>query len=176
MIRHVTRRQGVIRIWRDTSGSALLEGAIVTPFLAILVFGVLEFSRYFYQQHLVSTGVRDAARYLARTSDPTAGGAQTTAQNLAATGSPSGGMARRTVGFDPADVSISFSLVDNSIDGATGLRPYRQMTSECGGPDQVRLISVTGSFTFAPLGFWGFFGFSAPAISVTHTERCIGPG
>ena len=55
--------------WRDDAGSALLEGAIVVPFLFTLVLGTLEFSYFFYQQHLVSTGVRDAARYLART-DP----------------------------------------------------------------------------------------------------------
>src|SRR5262245_5089807 len=92
-------RQRLHRLCRDTEGSALLEGAIVTPFLCILVFGVLEFSHFFYQQHLVSTGVRDAARYLARTADPTASGTQTTAQNLAATGLPGGGSTRRTTGF-----------------------------------------------------------------------------
>ena len=51
---------------RDQEGSALIEGAILVPVLFALIFGVLEFSYYFYQQHLVSTGVRDAARYLAR--------------------------------------------------------------------------------------------------------------
>ena len=43
----------------------------MVPVLFTLMFGVLEFSYYFYQQHLVSTGVRDAARYLARVQDPT---------------------------------------------------------------------------------------------------------
>jgi Flp pilus assembly protein TadG len=47
----------------------LLEGTIVVPVLFALVLGTLAFSYFFYQQHLVSTGVRDAARYLART-DP----------------------------------------------------------------------------------------------------------
>jgi Flp pilus assembly protein TadG len=65
----------------DTRGSALLEGTVLTPFLCVLLFGVYEFSNFFYQQHLVSTGVRDAARYLARAADPTASSAQTTAQN-----------------------------------------------------------------------------------------------
>ena len=102
----------------------MLEGTILVPVLFALIFGVLEFSYYFYQQHLVSTGVRDAARYLARVQDPTAAAAQTTAQNLAATGSPAGGSYRRAKGFDPAEVSISFSLVANAPVG--GVRPYRQ--------------------------------------------------
>ena len=53
----------------DKDGSALVEGAVLVPLLFVLLFGVYEFSWFFYQQHLVSTGVRDAARYLARVID-----------------------------------------------------------------------------------------------------------
>jgi Flp pilus assembly protein TadG len=164
------------RLRNDEAGSALLEGAIVVPFLFALVLGALEFSFFFYHQHLVSTGVRDAARYLART-DPTAGGNQTTAQNLASTGSAAGGSARRVTGFDPADVAISFTFVANALDGTTHLRPYRQATAECGGAtDQIRIIHVTGSYRYTSLGFLEFFGLSIPTTTVTHSERCIGPG
>src|SRR5215210_4809621 len=55
-------------LWSEERGAALIEGAVLAPFLLILPFGVYEFSWFFYRQHLVSTGVRDAARYLARTS------------------------------------------------------------------------------------------------------------
>ena len=150
------------RIARDDEGSALLEGAIVVPVLFSLIFGVLEFSYYFYQQHLVATGVRDAARYLARVQDPTAAAQQTTARNLASTGSPAGGSARRVTGFDPEEVGISFTLVPNAA-GA-----YR-------GADPLRIVDVTGSFTWAPLGFWGFFGFGSVNVTVRHSERWIGP-
>ena len=162
------------KLWRAEDGSALLEGAILTPVLFALVFGVLEFSFYFYQQHLVSTGVHDAARYLAHADNPTAGTTQTVAQNLAATGSAAGGSARRVAGFDPGDVAISFSFIANAIDGGTGLRPYREAVADCGGPDTIRMINVTGSFTYAPLAFWGFLGFSIPTVSASHSERCIG--
>jgi TadE-like protein len=167
----------VVRIKRlrgfpeDQEGSALLEGTILVPVLFALIFGVLEFSYYFYQQHLVSTGVRDAARYLARVQDPTAAAAQTTAQNLAATGSPAGGSYRRAKGFDPAEVSISFSLVANAPVG--GVRPYRQ-SSDPAIPDSLRIVNVTGSFTWVPLGFWGFLGFGSKNVTVTHSERWIG--
>jgi len=159
-------------VWRDEDGSALLEGAVVVPFLFSLVLGTLEFSFFFYQQHLVSTGVRDAARYLART-DPTVVANQTIAINLATTGTPAGGSARRVHGFDPGDVSVTFTTVANAIDGSTHLRPYREAVGECGGPDAIRIIHVTGSFTYAPLGFLGWA--TAPTISVAHAERCIGP-
>lgn len=167
-------------LWKDERGSALLEGAIVVPVLFSLVFGTLEFSFYFFQQHLVTTGVRDAARYLART-NPTDAAAQTIAQNLAATGQPAGGSMRRVQGFDPSDVAISFTSVNNDIDVGTGTRPYREAAWDltvpgtiCGGPNTIRIINVTGSFNYMPFGMIPGLTFSG--ISVSHSERCIGPG
>lgn len=140
--------------WRtiaeDCDGSALIEGTVLMPLLCALFFGVYEFSYIFYQQHLASIGVRDAARYLARVNDPTLAGCQTNARNLAATGSIAGGTYRRVTGWDPTTAEVPIS-----VSGATG--------------DQA--IQVTGTFTYQPLGFWGYFGFSAPTITVTHTER-----
>lgn len=168
--------RSVSRLWKDERGSALLEGAIVVPVMFALVLGTLEFAFIFYQQHLVSTGVRDAARYLARTVDPTASAAQTIAQNLASTGSAAGGSYRRVAGFDPADVAISIIPVSNNLDTGTGLRPYRTSTAGCGGDNVVRIINVTGSYTYSPIGFLSYLGLSPPTISVTHRERCIGFG
>ena len=102
---------------------ALLEGAIVVPVPFTLIFGVLEFSYYFYQQHLVATGVRDAARYLARVQDPNNGTAQAIAQRLAATGSPTPGSSNRVAGFDPAEVPIAVTPVANVADGVCGAGP-----------------------------------------------------
>jgi len=160
-------------LWRSEDGSALVEAAVAVPFLMTLILGVLDYSFFFYQQHLVSTGIRDAARYLARTSSPTSGTSQTTAQNLAATGSPSGGTYRRVTGFDPGNVSISISYVANTLN-TSNVRPYRQAPIECGGPDQIAIISVTGSFPYASFGFLSFLGLSSPTVTVTHSERCIG--
>ena len=47
-----------------------IQGAIVVPLLLILVLGVFEFSWLIDQQHLISTGIHDAARYLAQSADP----------------------------------------------------------------------------------------------------------
>ena len=90
----------VSRLSCDEDGSALVEGAILLPILVVLFVGIFEFSWFFYQQHLITLGVRDAARYLTRMPDPceptaplwTA--AEARARNLAATGSIYGGAAR----------------------------------------------------------------------------------
>jgi Flp pilus assembly protein TadG len=162
------------KLVRDENGTALIEGAIVVPFLFALILGILDFSFFFYQQHLVSMGVRDAARYLARTADPKDGTAQSTAQNLATTGSPTGGTYRRVKGFDPGDVTINFSYVDNTLNGTSHLRPYREAPVECGGPDQIMIINVTGAFPYSSFGFMTFLGLSAPTVIVSHHERCMG--
>ena len=57
-------------LWGDDEGSALIEGAIVVPVLLLLLLGVFEFSWLIDQQHLISTGIRDAARFIARSANP----------------------------------------------------------------------------------------------------------
>src|SRR5260370_7876912 len=57
-------------LWRESEGSALVEGALVVPILCTLVFGVFEFSWLFYQQHLISTRIRRPPRYLPPTPNP----------------------------------------------------------------------------------------------------------
>jgi hypothetical protein len=52
------------RLRRDRDGASLLEFTVVLPFLIAFGFGVLEFGNALYQYHMVTTGVRDAGRYL----------------------------------------------------------------------------------------------------------------
>src|SRR5947207_9892015 len=116
-------------LWTDSTGSALIEGAIVLPVLIAFLAGVYEFSWYFYQQHLISTGLRDAANYLARSSDPCnrASRAWTTdeahAKNLATSGSINGGTARVS-GWTAAIVTPHCTKIDNPT-GINRLSRYR---------------------------------------------------
>ena len=66
-----------------------------------LVGGVYEFSFFLYQQQLATSGVRDAARYLALTADPNNLSRQTDARNLAVSGSVDGGPRAFPVGRPP---------------------------------------------------------------------------
>jgi Flp pilus assembly protein TadG len=163
------------RLWRDRQGSALLEATVVTPFLCAICFGVYEFSWFFYKQHLVSTGVRDAARYLARTLDPTNPDAPSRpimqsyavavpmAQNLAARGTIDTSGALRVTGWNPEDVTVD------------ALTPIDNSSGTYYGEPTIYTVTVRTTFTPATLGLLGFFGLSAPSISVTHQERVIGP-
>jgi Flp pilus assembly protein TadG len=161
------------RLWHDSEGSALVEGAILVPVLFVLLFGVYEFSWFFYQQHLVSVGLRDAARYLARASSPCEPASpiwaaeEANAKNLAATGSINGG-AVRVKGWTAGMVTPLCTQIDNPV-GADGLSTYR-------GADVIYVVTVSTRFTDPSLGFFGFLGLRPPVISVSHSERVIGPG
>jgi TadE-like protein len=158
---------------RDTRGSALVEGAVLLPLLCVLVFGVYEFSWFFYQQHVASTGIRDAARYLSRVSDPCQDTsrawltAEGYAKNLATTGSITGGPPRIR-GWSPTMVSLRCTSIENPIE-LDGLQAYR-------GQRSIHVVTVSTRFTDPSLGFFGILGLRPPLISVSHSERAIGPG
>ena len=110
-------------IWHDSEGSALVEATIILPVLFILVFGVFEFSWAICQQHLILTGISDAARYIARSAIPNDATIKKVAKNLATTGSVDGDTPR-VRGWTVDDVDISYTFIDNPT-GDNGLTNFR---------------------------------------------------
>jgi Flp pilus assembly protein TadG len=157
----------------DVRGTALIEGAIALPLLFVLFFGVFEFSWYFYEQHRVSIGIRDAARYIARSENLDWSTSPATipdpvrhcAQLLAVTGDitfVSGQCplltSSRVAGWTASDVQI----------------PTQASSVACtcqGGAMQV--VTVSTSFQSISLGLLGFLGMSPFAINISHTERIL---
>ena len=154
-------------LWRNGEGSALIEGAIIMPVLLILALGVFEFSWLIDQQHLISTGIHDAARYIARSANPTDLTIQKRAKNLATTGAIDGDTAR-VKGWTTRDVKITYASVNNPV-GTNGLTPFR-------GGAVIQSVTVSTTFTVPSLGFFGFLGLKPPTLTVSHQERVIGPG
>jgi hypothetical protein len=152
----------------------MVESAVLIPLLFALLFGVYEFSWYFYQQHLASIGMRDAARYLARVSNPCDERSaawsmeQSNARALATTGSIRGGTARVN-GWTAAMVVLRCTAITNPA-GPTGLRAYRS------GGEVVYVITASTSFADPSLGFFAFLHLVPPVISVSHSERVVGSG
>ena len=154
-------------LWRNDEGSALIEGAILVPVLLVLVLGVLEFSWLIDQQHLISTGIHDAARYIAQSANPNDLTIQKRAKNLATTGAIDGDTAR-VRGWTARDVNITYATVNNPV-GTDGLTLFR-------GGVVIQRVTVSTTFTVPSLGFFGFLGLKPPALTVSHQERVIGPG
>ena len=147
-------------LWRDTEGSPLAEATVLVPVLFALTFGVYEFSWVFYTHQLVSAGVRDAARYAAKTGDPCGGATIADAQNLATTGQITSGGTARVMGWSAGSVTLSCASIDNSA------HTYR-------GDSTITIVTVATSFTDNSLGFFPYLGLTAPTISVSHSERAI---
>ncbi len=157
---------------RDDNGSALVEAAIVIPVLLTVFLGVFEFSALFWEQQLISSGVRDAARYLSRClgvserSDclnVSETAVEEAAKNLAVYGSISGGTVTRVPDWAVDEVKISFATIDNA--GGT----YR-------GPPTIRTVTVSTTYTHPSLGFLGYLGLPNLSFSVSHQERVAGSG
>jgi Flp pilus assembly protein TadG len=157
----------------DVRGTALIEGAIALPVLFLLFFGVFEFSWYFYEQHRVSTGIRDAARYIARSENLDWSTSPATipdpvrhcAQLLAVTGD---------ITFISGQCPLSTSSRVAGWTASAVQIPTQASSVACtcqGGAMQV--VTVSTSFTPTNLGFFGFLNIGPFAIIISHTERII---
>lgn len=144
----------------DEAGAAVVEAAIVTPVLVTLAFGTIEFSNVFWDHQQISTGVRDAARYLARVEDPTDGTAQTRAKEIAVYGNATGTGTPRVNGFTTGGVTVGTATIAN----AAGT--YR-------GPNPITIVTVTATVTYLQLGMLSALGLTPPTITISHSERSM---
>lgn len=154
---------------RDEDGTSLVETTIAMPFLLVIGLGLFEFGNLLYNHHLVSTGVRDAARYAARFADPTS--REDEAKRLAVTGRIDLEGAPRVPWWDVGDVDMTVTQIDNSPDPITGERPYR-------GGAEIRVVRVETTVSYGSaegLGVLGFLGLGdAITFTLAHEQRGIG--
>ena len=149
----------------DRRGATLLELAIVLPVLMMLGLGVFEFGNLLWRYHQINTGVRDAARYLARVDDPMA--SQTAGKQLAVYGQI-GGTTNRVPWWNVGDVTVSIIPIANPVDATTGSRTYR-------GPDPIRIVHVQTAATYPGIGFLNMLGVGPTVtLNLFHEERVIG--
>ena len=143
----------------------MIELTLVMPFLIALGLGTVEYGQAFYHNHLITNGLRDGARYLARVDDPAAEAAK--GRDIAATGEI-GGTTNRVSWWSSADVTVSVLNVANPVDPNTGERLYR-------GSDPIKVVRVSTNVNHPGFGFLAVIGISTPLnINVAHEERVIG--
>ncbi|MBZ9734394.1 pilus assembly protein [Mesorhizobium sp. CA18] len=160
-LRHIIRH-----FKSDDDGAALVEMAIVTPFVLLLSAGVFEFGNILNTRMLLDAGVKDAARYMARCSSDW-DTCKALAQTLAANGAINGTSARVS-GWLPSQVIITPVLSTPAIDTATGTELYLSSTAN------VIVVQVSTSYPYPDLGFWSYLGFGQISLSVSHQERVLG--
>ena len=138
---------------------------------------MFEFSWFLYNQQLVVSGLRDAARYMTRIEltdgnrDPCAQKDQNgvlytaDAANIATT-AQSSRAARRASAAGARPMSPSAVVPSAALDNG----------NYADGSTSMTIIEVATRFADPSLGLFSSLGLKAPMLSFSHQERFIGPG
>ena len=159
---------------RDEDGAALLELTVIMPFLIVLGLGIFEFSNMLYQYHLITGGVRDAARFAAGLPmpDPVDPSAETCvnpganpvgcAKRLAVFGQIESGGNYRLGGdwWDVGDITVDYVALDPPDPDLRGGNPFK--------------VVVSTNVMYDDIGFLDALGLGPITIATTHEERHYG--
>jgi len=149
----------------DTRGTAAVEMGLAFPFLVLLAAGLFEYGALFYNFELIQTGVRDAARYLARVPNPSA--SETAARNLALRGTVDASGTLRVKWWQSGNIAITYETTPNPVDEATGRRLYR-------GSDTITVVRVSTAFDHDGFGLLTKIGLGPVKVTAAHEERYVG--
>ena len=93
------------------TGSAIVEGALVTLVFMVMIFGLMDFGRMVWSYTLVSYGAREATRYaIVRGSDSGHTASVSQIQGIVTSHSP---------GLDPANLTTTVTFTPNQSAGST---------------------------------------------------------
>lgn len=149
-------RMPIFSIWGDCRAAAAAEMALISPFLAVLMFGSMEMGKYFLDAHTVQTAVRDGARFAARqsfTGMPCGGTAtnETGIKNLVRTGTPAtGGTARLSYWTNNSTITVVIACDTTSTYANKGL-----YTAVTGGARKVTVIAAVPYLSLLGMNYGG---------------------
>jgi Flp pilus assembly protein TadG len=145
------------------SGLAVVEFAIILPFIVLVALAVTELGRGLYQYNTLTKAVRDGSRYLADVAYDTLGTVDiaphvTDVQNLVVYGDIDGGSTPLLPGLSTSDVSVTAVAVTLPSGGVT-----------------TNHVEVTADFNFVPLfPALSALGYSMiPTLTTSDIERAL---
>jgi Flp pilus assembly protein TadG len=97
---------------RNDKGAAAVEFALILPILLLLLFGVIQYSFYFYAMQSGSSAVGDASRRMAVGNCTTVAQVQTLLKNK---------LGPATTASTPGAISVTVAYTN--VDGSTGAAP-----------------------------------------------------
>ncbi|MBA8910205.1 TadE/TadG family type IV pilus assembly protein [Aminobacter ciceronei] len=136
----------------DEQGVAMTEAIIVVPFLTFLAISVLEFGSVLWQREQIATGMRDAARYMARCRH-SADTCQNVARNLAYYGSAAVTTRLRVRDWNADNSPITFT---ESVSGSS------------------TIISATTTHQLPGSPLFSALGIGNITVNANHNQRKIG--
>jgi Flp pilus assembly protein TadG len=164
------RRSTLGRQLRSESGQSLLELALLTPILLILVIGLAEMGRFAYFDILVGNAARAGAAWGAQSLPTSADAADisTAAQTDFKNGAGLAGLTVTSSNVCGCDNGGTFTAAAACSGAGAGT---------CATGHWVVLVKVTASGTFSPIftypagGLFGFLNIPSLTLSSTATER-----
>jgi hypothetical protein len=146
------------RLGREQGGAALTETIVVLPVMIVFMAGILEFSAFLYTKLQVETGLKEAARYLARcpAGEPCD---DTSARRIAVYGTPDGSGNKRAWGWSD----------DASVIAISTWSPAAWAHST-----EFDVVQVSTTFTYPGSPIIQAIGLNGLTIAARHQERVIG--
>ena len=151
----------LIRLTRDGRGNAVVEFALVLPLLLLLLAGMTEIGRAYYQANAVEKGLRAGALFAGRNSFPLTGQVRTMVANLVKTGTLDGSGPYLVSGW--ADVNADLNIDDT-------------LTFPVDATTTIPVVRVTATVPFDPLipGMLTLVGLGDVTIQLSHEQAYVG--
>ena len=152
----MTMRRGLHSFWRDATGSAAAEMALILPLMLVLLLVTFEGGYFLWNEHKVVKGVRDGARYAGRldftkyncgasTVDATS---ETSIKNITRTGYVTADNPNVAGADNPVIPGWTNAAITVSLNCATGVSGLYSATS--GSAPRVT-VSATVPYPLSPL-------------------------
>lgn len=160
-------------LYRNNSGAAAAEMALLLPLLIIMMFGPFELANYFWTEHKVVKGVRDGARFASRlgfvnytcADGLTDTGLEDQVKEVTRTGVVSGGTAN-IVGWVNDDVTVNVTCPDAAVDDSGDASVT---TGIYNGMENAPIVTVSTTVTYTSL--FQTLGFDATGLSVNASSQ-----
>ena len=151
----------LIRLTRDGRGNAVVEFALVLPLLLLLLAGMTEIGRAYYQANAVEKGLRAGALFAGRNSFPLTAQVRTMVANLVKTGTLDGSGPYLVSGW--ADVNADLNIDDT-------------LTFPVDATTTIPVVRVTATVPFDPLipGMLTLVGLGDVTIQLSHEQAYVG--
>ncbi len=151
----------LIRLPGDGRGNTVVEFALVLPLLLLLLAGITEIGRAYYQANAVEKGLRAGALFAGRNSFPLTAQVRTMVANLVKTGTLDGSGPYLVSGW--ADLGADLNIDDT-------------LTFPVDATTTIPVVRLTATVPFDPLmpGMLAFVGLGDVTIQLGHEQAYVG--
>ena len=147
------------KVRRNDDGNAVVEFALIMPFLLLLFSGLTEIGRAYFQANAIEKGVRAAALYASRAATPLSASDKSIAENIARTGTIDGSGSLLASGWAKPGASVTITTSDYDLDG-TAIPVINVAAAVPLDPLIPELIAMAGLETFT--------------INLSHEQAYVG--